>query len=133
MPVVLCPRCRRANPDEAAFCHFDGQVLRVGPGQVVPLDPTRLPHEFVFPSGRRCRSYDELAVGCQEEWGTARELLRHGAFRQFLTGLGRHDLARVAEDASRAQADPDIALSTFISGLPATTKLPEPDLDLRPR
>jgi hypothetical protein len=128
MPL-LCPRCQRANPGEAVFCHFDGVVLRqdYGAGRAAGL----LPQEFVFPSGRRCRTFDELVQGCQYEWEDAREILRRGDFAPYLARLGRHDLARAAQEA-RAHPDPDIALHEFVASLPAV-QAQGPRLDLRPR
>src|SRR5437879_1124950 len=117
--ILLCPRCQRVNPGEAVFCHFDGAELRATPGRDEAQKRTRLPHEFVFPTGRRCQTFDELARGCQEEWEVARNLLRQGVFQQFLTSAGRMDLAKTASEA-RAEADPDIALDSFITALPAT-------------
>ena len=35
-----------------------------------------LPHEFVFSSGCRCRTYDELVQGCHYEWEDARVMLQ---------------------------------------------------------
>src|SRR5205085_8437118 len=92
---------------------------------------TRLPHEVRFPSGRRCHTYDDLVSGWQEEWEVACDLLRQGAFRQFLTSLGRMDLAQAAQQA-KGQSDPDIALNTFLGSLPATVEQ-TPRLDLNPR
>jgi hypothetical protein len=129
--MLLCPRCQRVNPAEASFCHFDGAELRPGlekPGQTGRV---RLPHEFVFPSGRRCRSFDELAQGCLAEWDASRDLLRQGAFGQFLAGIGRTDLAQAAQQANN-QADPDLALDGFVTRLPATIE-GGPQLDLHPR
>src|SRR5262245_24016775 len=83
MDILTCPRCQRANPSDAAFCHFDGVELR--PGQGRNGRQTQLPQEFVFPYGRRCRTFDELAQGCQAEWEVARELLKQGVFQRFLT------------------------------------------------
>jgi hypothetical protein len=124
----ICPRCQNTNPDEAAYCYFDGFSLHE-PGSVPAL--SRLPHDFVFPSGRHCRTYEELALGCHEEWDTARGLLKEGAFRHFLTAAGRLDLARAADEAV-ANADADIALDTFLVKLPVTG-LPAPRLELEPR
>jgi hypothetical protein len=90
-----------------------------------------LPHDFVFPSGRRCSTYDDLIQNCQEEWGTAGELLRRGVFTQFFTSIGRIDLARLAQGA-QAQADTDQAVNTFLSGLPGTRPR-GPRLELNPR
>ncbi len=124
----VCPRCRRANPEVAAFCYFDGSELRPAPGQTLP--PDRLPHAFVFPSGRRCATYDQLVEACQEDWPTARDLLRQGAFQQFFTGAGRLDLAQLARD-SQARADADVALTGFLAGLP-TLQPRTPRLELDP-
>ena len=127
---LLCPRCQRANPGEALYCHFDGFVLRQG---AVPDTSVlaQLPLEFVFPSGRRCRSYDDLVQGCQYDWEDARDLLGRGVFEGYLARVGRHDLARVAKDA-RTEKDPDIALHNFVKGLPVT-QAQGPRLDLNPR
>jgi hypothetical protein len=129
--MLLCPRCHRANPAEAAFCYFDGAALRSAQGGTDAQTRTRLPHEFVFPSGRRCRTYDELVLGCQEEWGQARDLLQQGVFRHFLTTAGRMDLARVAQEA-QTHPDADVALDTFLNSLPASVTA-RPRLDLNPR
>jgi len=130
MAAVLCPRCQRANPNEAAYCHFDGNALRtiVGPSRA---PNAAFPHEFVFPSTRRCRNFDELVQGCQYEWEDARELLHQGRFAQFLASIGRMDLAHTAQEA-QGQADPDIGLHNFVAGLPAV-QVQGPRLELNPR
>ena len=102
MPVQACPRCKHFNPEYAAFCYFDGVVLQAQQN----MGMMRLPNEFVFPSGRRCKTFDELAQGCQEEWGSARNLLVRGTFGQFFRACNRADLARAADDA-KAQTNPD--------------------------
>ena len=109
--VQTCTKCSRANPAEAVYCYHDGFVLggherRGGP---VAVGAQAFASPFVFPTGRSCRSFNELALACQEEWAAARDLLRQGVFRQFLATAGRLDLARVAQEAM-TQADPDIAL-----------------------
>src|SRR5262249_35940553 len=129
--MLRCPRCQRANPDEAVFCHFDGAELRPAHGDGNAARTSRLPHEFVFPSGRRCATYDELAQGCQEEWEVARGLLQQGAFRHFLTTVGRMDLAHSAQKAL-SQPDADSALDSFVGALPVTAHS-GPKLDLSPR
>ena len=130
MPSVVCPRCRRANPNEAVFCHFDGAELRsdAGPPR---SSSNHLPHPFVFPSGKACRTYDELSKACQEQWDESRTLLQNGVFAQFLAGSGRLDLVQAAQKA-QAHADPDIGLHFFINSLPAT-HMEGPRLDLQPR
>ena len=92
MTMLVCPRCQRANPTEAAFCHFDGAELRRASGRGNGERDVRLPREFVFPSGRCCRTYDDLVQGCQIEWEVARDLLSQGVFQQFLATGGRMDM-----------------------------------------
>src|SRR5205809_3130990 len=131
MPALACPRCQRANPDEAVFCYFDGAELRPVPG-VSRQAANQLPHEFVFPSGRRCKTYDEFVQGCQYEWEDARQLLQDGVFDQYMASIGRLDLARAAKEA-QSQKDTDIGLHEFMSGLPAADWVQGPRLDLDPR
>src|SRR4051794_2116961 len=95
----LCPRCRRANPGAAVYCYFDGFVLRQDAVAPAPAgDPNA---ELVFSSGRRCRTLDELAQGCLDEWEEGCQLLQGGKLASFLTRLGRADLAHAAEDAQK--------------------------------
>src|SRR5262245_25358490 len=127
MPPLVCPRCKNTNPDTASFCYFDGEALRAGQAGA----GNRLATEFVFPSGRRCHTFAELAQGCQEEWAVARELLRKGVFQHFFTGGGRLDLARAAVEAMR-QTDPNIGLANLLGALPGN-RGGGPRLDLNPR
>lgn len=129
MPGLVCPNCRRINPEQATFCYFDGVMLRGQAGTA--QDPHRLATEFYFPSGRCCRTFDELAAGCQDEWNEARELLQQGRFKDYFSSWGRHDLARAAQEAM-AQPDPDIGLSNLLTSLPATSAQ-GPKLDINPR
>ncbi|HEV3262953.1 MAG TPA: zinc ribbon domain-containing protein [Gemmataceae bacterium] len=129
--MLPCPRCHRANPDEAAFCHFDGAELRSTATEADRATDGRLPREFVFPSGRCCRTYDDLVAACQDEWEVARVLLQEGNFAQFLAGAGRFDLVQAAQKA-QAHADLDLGLHFFVSKLPAT-RIEAPRLDLSPR
>ncbi|HWY88005.1 MAG TPA: hypothetical protein VNX28_14835, partial [Gemmataceae bacterium] len=127
MPVLYCPRCQRSNPEIAEFCYFDGAELRSRQDGSFH----RLGQEFVFPSGRRCRSFDDFAQGCRDEWPAARDLLRQGVFKQFFGGTGRTDLAQVAHEAM-AQQDADIALTTFLDALPVL-QTSVPKIDINPR
>lgn len=127
MPVSICPRCKHVNPEYATYCHFDGVVLQAQQSAAAH----RLPSEFVFPTGRRCATFDQLAQGCQEEWTAARDLLMRGVFVQFFRACKREDLVRAANDA-KAIPNPDIALMTFLNSLPGT-RTQTPKLDLNPR
>lgn len=102
-------------------------MLRQGAG----TPANQMLQEFVFPSGRRCRTFDELVQGCYNEWEEARELLYTGTFGSFLAATGRADLKRVADEA-KAQADRDMGLTNFINQLPAA-QVQGPKLNLTPR
>ena len=128
MPHQVCSRCQRANPGEAAFCYYDGVALGHGSGAA---SAGILPHEFVFKSGRRCRTFDDIVQTCYQEWDDARELLRRGEFARFLTRAGRADLARSAQE-TQGQSDPDMGLVNFLQSLP-TAQTQQPRLELNPR
>lgn len=129
MPPLICSRCQRASPPQANYCYHDGQPLRQL--AAAAKSPNQLPHDFVFPSGRNCRTFDEMVHACQEEWSEAKDLLRRGVFHQFLAGSGRMDLARAAQKA-QSESDLDIGLTQFLTSLPAA-KAAGPKLDLKPR
>lgn len=130
MVPLFCPRCQRANPPEAQYCHFDGTGLRTGTDGKQATN-TALGREFVFPSGRRCRSFDELISACSLEWSSARSMMQQGGLRQFLASIGRMDLAHQADKAA-AHIDPDLGLDQLLSALPSKENV-NPRLDLNPR
>jgi hypothetical protein len=101
----------------------------------VATPPGQLPQDFVFPSKRRCQTLDDLVQGCQYEWEEARDLLARGDFAHFFNGIGRMDLARVAQEAQAkagAGGDPDAALHNFLAALPVSRAV-GPKLDFSPR
>jgi hypothetical protein len=118
--VQTCSKCSRANPGDAVYCYYDGLVLgghaRAGGPVAVGAQPFASP--FVFPTGKACRSFDELALVCQEDWKTARDLLKQGYLETFLGGLGRIDLVMAAKEASKFP-DSDRGLDQFLSKLPS--------------
>jgi hypothetical protein len=128
----LCTKCSRANPSEAVYCYFDGFVLagheRRGGPVAVGTKPFGSP--FVFPDGRTCRNFDELALACQEEWGTARGLLQEGFLESFFGGMGRVDLALTAKEAARFP-DTDRGLDQVLAKLPSGV-LADPQLRVDP-
>jgi hypothetical protein len=130
--ALTCNKCQRSNPADAAYCYHDGTVLN-GHGQRGPVSAGRqlFAHPFVFPSGRSCRNFDELALACQEDWTAARSLLREGYFERFLGGIGRIDLAKIARDAARS-TDPDHGLDELLEKIPNESILP-PRLAVQPQ
>jgi hypothetical protein len=129
MPQV-CRTCSRLNPEAARYCYHDGAALLgvnggpVAGGSRIFLSP------FVFPSGKACRSFDELVLACEGDWDAARDLLREGFLEGFLGGIGRADLAVAAKQA-RQEADADRALDLFLKKLPG--ERPPPVLVVAPR
>jgi hypothetical protein len=123
--VRRCPRCERANPPDASYCHNDG----------VPLDTLHLPQgdyfprEWRFPSGRKCRTLDELVECCQVEWVEARNALVRRDFIRFFEDNNRGDLARLVPPA---EPDAELALQQFLERLPTQVKA-APALDVAPR
>ncbi len=125
--IQVCPRCQRANPSIAVYCHYDGGVLRPDAAG----SSRTFPREFVFPSGRRCRTFDDLVGGIYYEWEDSLQLLRDGTFARFLASIGRADLASLIRQ-SQVDAAVDIALTHFVQALPAP-QVQGPKLGLNPR
>lgn len=128
--TLTCTKCSRINPADAIYCYFDGFALNghaVGQGPVaVGSQPFVSP--FVFSSGRSCRSFDELAIACQEDWDEAIEALQQGFFDSFFKNVGRADLAQVAAKA-KAFPDKGRGLDQLLDKLPSTV-LEDPQLQL---
>src|SRR5947209_2976323 len=122
----VCRNCSRPNPPDALYCYYDGFALG---GRDISLTQPLQPGTqsfvtpFVFPSGRSCRNFDELVRAAFELWEEARELLKDGSLANFLGGLGRADLARLARQAMTAP-ESDRALDEFLGGLPGTARQP---------
>lgn len=115
MPVQLCPRCQRANPPEASYCYFDGTDIRLSP-DVAAAGGGRLSQEFVFPSGQKCRTYEDFVRGCCVDWSASRRLLQSGVLKRFFGGIGRTDLAALADKLGK-EPDLDAALDAFLERL----------------
>ena len=47
--MQVCPRCRRTNPAEAVFCHFDGAELRPLHDGQLPSPTTQAPRLDLSP------------------------------------------------------------------------------------
>jgi hypothetical protein len=84
----------------------------------------------VFPNGQICRSFDQFAMGCQQNWGTALHLLKQGFFSSFFGDLGRLDLTDAARQAA---AFPDIerGLDLLLQKIPSRV-LEVPRLQVEP-
>ena len=118
--VQTCGKCSRANPAEAVYCYYDGLVLggHASNGGPVAVGSQPFASSFVFPTGKACRSFNELALACQDDWKTARDLLKQGYLESFLGGLGRIDLVMAAKDAAKFP-DADRGLDQFLTQLPS--------------
>lgn len=131
---LTCDKCRRANPQDAVYCYFDGFALNGHGGRnagPVAVGAQQFNNPFVFPSGRTCRSFDEMATAIQEEWDAAKELLQQDFFKGFFGGMGRADLARAADEA-RKFGDPDRGLDQLLDKLPSQV-LKDPKLRVEPQ
>jgi hypothetical protein len=120
-----CTKCSRVNPPEAAFCYFDGAVLRGQGRNGGPVAVATQPfvNPFVFPTGRSCRNFDELSLACHENWGEAGELLQKGYLQSFFGALGRGDLSVAAREAAKFP-DKDRALDQLLGQLPSDVLAP---------
>ena len=118
-----CTRCSRSNPQDATFCYFDGAPLGRGASAALDTGKQRFPMPFVFPSGKQCSSFDELATCCWNNWDQAVDALQRGYVDAFLNGLGRRDLALAAQQAARFP-DRSRGLDQFIGQLPTNVLAP---------
>ncbi len=128
--VQTCVKCSRPNPGDAVYCYYDGMVLN-GHGRVggpIAVSSQSFASPFVFPSGKVCRTFNELALACEEDWTAAKDLLQQGFLGNFLGGLGRIDLAMAAKQAA-AFPDHDRGLDELLGKLPADVLHP-PKLSL---
>jgi hypothetical protein len=119
----ICRQCRRANPDEAAFCYYDGVAFEARAGGPLDLGTRPFQMPFVFPSGRSCANFNELAWACRQDPAAALRVLRAGHLEAFLAGQGRSDLARAARHAARA-ADRERGLDELLGHLPDSSLKP---------
>ncbi len=126
----VCPRCHRRNPPSAMYCYRDGVPLQEQKGPVA-VGTQAFAHPFVFPTGRSCRNFDELAIACQQEWNSARELLGQGHLETFFGGLGRADLVMATREASNFP-DRDRGLDQLLAKLPSDV-LASPQLGVETR
>jgi hypothetical protein len=116
MPQV-CPKCARLNPAEAAYCHFDGNLLRGAATPQTDFGVRAFSAPFPFSPGLACHNFAELAVACHRDPAAALEHLRLGRFEAFLTSQGRPDLALAVREALRAP-DRRRGLDDWIGNLP---------------
>ena len=120
MPLT-CTKCSRTNPDEAAYCYFDGEVLAIrnqAAGDRMHTGLRPFPTPLVFPSGETCRNFDQLVRVCQGNWPIAVGFLRQGYLENFLSNLGRADLAKAARAAAQV-ADGDRGLDFLLAKIPS--------------
>src|SRR5579859_3599980 len=116
---MICHTCHRRNPAQAWFCWFDGAPLQSRLDSGDRADAARMPFAlpFSFPSGRVCRSFEELALACEDDWATALVVLRKGLLERFFHEIYRADLAAAAHEGARL---PDVnqGLDYFLSKIP---------------
>jgi hypothetical protein len=116
--ALVCAQCSRVNPPEAAYCYHDGTALAGRAGGPLNAGSALFPTPFVFPGGHTCRNFDQLAITCQHNWHAALDLLKQGFLASFFGGLGRVDLAVVAQEAAKFP-DPDRGLDQLLAKIPS--------------
>ena len=127
---LVCAQCSRVNPPEAFYCYYDGAALAGRVSGPINAGAAPFPNQFVFPDGLTCRNFDQLAMACQQNWSAAIKLLREGYLGSFFGGLGRADLALVAQEAAKFP-DIDRGLDQLLGKLP-TQALQGPKLQAEP-
>src|ERR1043166_2637212 len=128
--ALVCRECSRINPPEAAYCYEDGAPLPGAISRSINIGAAAFAKPFVFPDGPTCRSFDELAKGCQDNWRAALALLDQGVFASFFGDLGRDDLAVAAHEAA-AVPDRERGLDYLLEKLPSRVLVP-PRLRVEP-
>ncbi len=128
----ICSKCSRVNPDDASYCYYDGRELgsHGRNGGPVHASTRVFANRFVFPSGRTCETFEQLAIACHEQWREATQLLQQGYLETFLSGVGRADLALAAREAARFP-DHDRGLDQLLAKLPADN-LAAPRMQVEP-
>lgn len=134
MPLT-CTKCSRANPSDAHYCYYDGVSLASAGGVAAPAAPVAIGQKafstpFTLPNGKHCQNFDQLAIGCQENWAGAVDALKQGHIEKFMASQGRADLAMAAREAAR-YPDKDRGLDQFLGKLPSQA-VREPKLTVEP-
>src|SRR5262245_31291342 len=127
---LVCAQCSRVNPAEASYCYFDGAALAGRAGGPINAGAAPFPNQFVFPDGRTCRNFDQLATACQANSSAAIALLKQGYLSSFFGGMGRVDLAMAAQEAAKFP-DPERGLDQLLAKLPSRVLQP-PKLQAEP-
>ena len=102
--AIKCPKCGSANPDNARYCWNDGTALATQTGF----------HPFRFRGGAAAASLMELGAQVDKNWDDGKYHLYRGDFANWLSGIGRGDLASAARDIASQEQDEDIGLEKFL-------------------
>ena len=122
--VQTCSKCSRRQSRRTPFtATIDGLVLggHSRNGGPVAVGSQAFASPFVFPTGKTCRSFNELALACQDDWNTARDLLQQGYLETFLGGLGRIDLVMAAKEAAKFPDPTAASTSSSASSQPTSS------------
>ncbi|MCX7596022.1 MAG: hypothetical protein N2235_20155 [Fischerella sp.] len=124
-----CPWCERwptQQPMPGISPYVSGVVTVVTGGQT----------SFIFPDGKtKATTPQELVRLIDVHWQVSRECLEKGYFEQWLGGIGRADLARLAQNAlAKHKGNLDLALEVFAQDLATALgiDLPRPVLQASP-
>ena len=124
--ALICTnwKCKRANPDEAAYCYFDGIPL-AGASSPGPQrsGTTAFPWPLLLLSGDWCHSFDDLLQVIQRDWTIGVQALQNGLLADFFGHIGRSDLAQAARTAA-SRDDIDLGMNELLAVLPSQASLP---------
>ena len=99
MPVHVCPRCQRTNPEAAAYCYYDGALLQAeGTGNGKSHGGGVQPR-VCFSLRRRCHKFRRVLPGVPGGMARRARSVARGIFKQFFSIMGRADLVRASQEA----------------------------------
>jgi hypothetical protein len=124
--MLTCRQCRRANPDSAAYCWYDGVHLGspdhpAGPVADAPV--RRFNPPLVLRSGISIATFPDLARLAPAHWEELLAALRDGSLEKLFRRIQREDLAQRAAWAAK-HVDPEQALDELLDRLPGVRRQP---------
>ncbi|HIE29768.1 TPA: choice-of-anchor D domain-containing protein [Candidatus Poribacteria bacterium] len=97
-----CPKCQTPNPAGSQFC----LACQTPFGGVI--------NPFRFQSGKEAQTLSELIALIDQYWDEAKVHLYAGHFANWLSGIGRGDLALEANNISTSVSNQDEGLEQFV-------------------
>ncbi len=125
--MLTCRQCRRANPEEACYCWYDGVHLdsprRAASSWADAAGVKRFAPPLVLRSGTSIATFADLVRLAGAHWDDLLVALRDGSLERTFRQVQRADLADRAAWAAR-HVDPEQALDELLERLPGTKREP---------